>query len=164
MESIFNIVLFVAIGAFIVFIYLKFGNKSSGTLAKKGASGSSAGGYKSQMPELAAFLGLAHQDIAPPADNKTFLNTGDKIYGKYRDVETEIVMSAFARESDHTSLTVIYSYNFSSTKYFAFKVNNAGNKSFSILPSNKNLVSNPTGVESFDSCLSYTGDLIVPKS
>ncbi len=164
MESIFNIFLFVAIGAFIVFIYLKFGNRSAGLLAKKGADVNTAGGYKSQMPELAAFLGLAHQDIAPPADNKTFLNTGDKIYGKYRDVEVEIVMSAFARESDHTSLTAIYSYDFSSTKYFAFKVNNAGNKSFSILPSNKNLVSNPTGVESFDLCLSYTGDMIVPKS
>ncbi|MBI5401825.1 MAG: hypothetical protein HY959_00345 [Ignavibacteriae bacterium] len=165
MNLIFNIAIFVVVGIAIVIIYLKFGNRSAGLLSNLGGTTSSGGNtYENKMPELAAFLGLSYKNIAPPSDKKTFMNTGDKIFGKYRDVEVEIVMSATARESDHTPLLATYAYDFSSTKYFAFKVNNSGNKSFNILPKNKNLIANPTGINSFDSSLSYTGDAIVPKT
>lgn len=164
MESIFNIVLFVVVGAVIVFILLKFGNRNTGLLAKKDTPGTSTGGYTSKMPELAAFLGLNYKDIAPPSDKKTLMNTGDKIFGKYRDVEIEIVMSSVARESDHTPLLATYAYDFSTTKYFAFKVNNSGNKSFNIFPKNKNQITKQSGISSFDTSLSYTGDDIVPKN
>lgn len=164
MDSVFNIALFIVVGGFILFVLLKFGNRNAGLLAKKSASGNADSGYKSKMPELASYLGLSYKDIAPPSDKKTFMNTGDKIFGKYRDVEIEIVMSATARESDHTPLLATYAFDFSTSKYLAFKVNNPGNKSFNIFPSNINQITNPTGIELFDSCLSYTGDSIVPKT
>jgi len=163
MNFVFNIVIIAVVIIAIVVIYLKFGNKSAGILSGLGgASSSGNSAYVSKMPELASFLGLQYKDISPPSDKKTFMNTGDKVFGIYRGVEMEIVMSATARESDTTSLIYTYAYDYSSSKYFAFKVNNPGNKYFSITPKNKNLVSNPSGINSFDSFLAYLGDTIVP--
>lgn len=159
MESIFNIALYAVVGIIVVFVFLKFGKTRKDFPGNPGYKGPKP---ENQMPGLAGFLGLNYQDIAPPSDNKTLYNTGDRIYGTYRGIDMEIVYTNFTRESNYVPIGYTYAYDYSINKYFAFKVCNPHNKAFSINTISPGLVIAPTGNELFDKSLAITGDIIIP--
>jgi hypothetical protein len=90
------------------------------------------------------------------------MNSGSRLRGLYRGVNVDIIMGGYAKEAEFTPLTAAYSYEYKITKEFNFEVSNTMNKSFEIILKNKNIVSQPTGIASFDNVFSYLGDLRVP--
>jgi len=72
-------------------------------------------------------------------------------------------MGGYAREAEHTPLTSLYTYEYKITKEFNFEVSNSSNKSFEIILKNKNIISQPTGVPSFDSVCLCLGDSKIPN-
>jgi hypothetical protein len=164
MQTIVNYIIPVAILIFFVIVFLKFRKKAPGSAGSPYSSGgtASSGSGDTQMPKLAEMMGLKFEDASLPSSEKMLMNSGSRLRGEYRGVNVDIIMGGYAKEAEFTPLTAAYSYEYKITKEFNFEVSNTMNKSFEIILKNNNIVSQPTGVFSFDSVFSYIGDLRIP--
>lgn len=164
MQTLVNYIIPVAVLIFFIIIFLKFRKKAPGITGSpySGGGSTSLGSGDTQMPKLAEMMGLKYEDASLPSSEKMLMNSGSRIRGLYRGVNVDIIMGGYAKEAEFTPLTAAYSYEYKITKEFNFEVSNTLNKSFEIILKNKNIVSQPTGIASFDSVFSYLGDLKIP--
>ncbi len=164
MQPIVNYIIPLIVLVFFILVFLKFRKKTPGATGSVYSAGGSnnAGAGDTQMPKLAEMMGLTYEDASLPTTEKMFMNSGSRVKGNYKGVNVDIIMGGYAKEAEHTPLTATYAYEYKITKEFNFEVSNPQNKSFEIVIKNKNIVSQPTGVASFDSILLLLGDLRVP--
>lgn len=161
MESIFNVVIYLVIGVFFLLVFLKFKKPS-----KQSNTGIPAY-YKdktpeSRFPELAKYLGLAYENNMPTGDNKTLLNSAERIHGTYKGIYIDINYGGYAKEIRNLNPAYSYSYEYAINKTISFNVKNRINE-FSLIPLNKNIVPNPTGNMEFDKNLFFTGNISLPN-
>ncbi len=164
MQTIVNFIIPLAVLIFFIIVFTKFRKKTPGAASSPYSSGgnSSSDSGDTQLPKLAEMMGLTFEDARIPTNDKTLMNSGSRLKGIYRGVNVDIIMGGYAKEAEFTPLTATYSYEYKITKEFNFEVSNPQNKSFEVILKNKNIVSQSTGISSFDSLFSFLGDLRIP--
>lgn len=161
METIFNVIIYIVVGIFLLIIFLKF-KKPSNSLKTSTNNSNKVSSPASKFPELAGYLGMKYEDNKAEGNGDLLLNSAERIHGIYDGTYIDINYGGYAKEVKSFNIAYSFSYEYSINKSISFSVKNSG-KEFVIMPLNKNIVPNPTGIKEFDKNLFYSGNVTLPK-